>query len=127
MHSPSHVMSTMTLTPTIQSTLQRYRTEILKALRHAKQRAAESAIQSEASNLTSFYGQMQYHLGWVNTDFTPATSNPGELLRPTFLLLAYEATSTFNPPTDTAAHNANLFRRALAAADAVVFHHTFPF
>ncbi len=125
MHSPSQVMSTMTLTPTIQSTLQRYRTEILKALRHAKQRAAESAIQSEASDLTSFYGQMQYHLGWVNTDFTPATSNPGKLLRPTLLLLAYEATSTYNPNTETTAHNANHLRRALPAAAAVELTHNF--
>jgi len=125
MHSPSQVMSTMTLTPTIQSTLQRYRTEILKALRYAKQRAAESAIHSETSDLTSFYGQMQYHLGWVNTDFTPATSNPGKLLRPTLLLLAYEATGTYNPNTETTAHNANHLRRALPAAAAVELTHNF--
>lgn len=115
----------MTLTPTIQSTLQRYRTEILKALRHAIQRAIDSAIDPEASDLTSFYGQIQYHLGWVNTNFTPATSNPGKLLRPTLLLLAYEAAGTYNLNPETTAHSVHHLRRALPAAAAVELTHNF--
>ena len=115
----------MTLTPTIQSTLQRYQTEILEALRHAIQLATNSAIHPEASDLKSFYGQMKYHLGWVNNDFTPATSNPGKLLRSTLLLLAYEAAGAYNPNAETIAHNANHLRRALPAAAAVELTHNF--
>ncbi len=37
------------------------------------------------------YGMMQYHMGWVDQNFTPQQINPGKRLRPIFLLLACEA------------------------------------
>ncbi len=115
----------MTLTPTIQSTLLRYQSEILASLRRAIQRAKDNAIRPEAGNLRPFYGQMQYHLGWVDINFTPVTSNPGKLLRPTLLLLAYEAAGAFNPGAETTTHNSNHLRRALPAAAAVELTHNF--
>ena len=36
------------------------------------------------------YGQMQYHLGWLDQQFHPVDGHPGKLLRPTLLLLSYE-------------------------------------
>ena len=87
--------NSMSLTPTIQSTLQRYQTEILASLQNAIKRAHLSSTLHEVSTLAPFYGQMHYHLGWVDTNFSPVSSNPGKLLRPTLLLLAYEAASQY--------------------------------
>jgi geranylgeranyl diphosphate synthase type I len=113
------------LTPTIQSTLSRYQTEILASLRRALQRANENAVHPEAADLTPFYGQMQYHLGWVDTNFSPLTSNPGKLLRSTLLLLAYEAAGRVSANTETTVHNSHHLRRALPAAAAIELTHNF--
>src|SRR5690242_529945 len=43
------------------------------------------------SELEAFYGQMRYHLGWVDAHFSPLQASTGKLLRPALLLLAYEA------------------------------------
>lgn len=107
----------MTSKPAIQSTLQRYQTEILTALRRSIERAKDTAIHPGSGDPTPFYGQMQYHLGWVDTNFSPVAGNAGKLLRPTLLLLAYEAAG--------AAHNAYYLRRALPAAAAVELTHNF--
>ena len=72
----------------MQSTLLRYQSEILAALRHAVQQASEASALPGEAGLISYYGQMQYHLGWVDAHFSATTSNPGKLLRPTLLLLA---------------------------------------
>jgi len=107
----------MTLKPAVQSTLQRYQSEVLVALRRSIERAKDAAIHPGAGDPAPFYGQMQYHLGWVGTSFSPEASNPGKLLRPTLLLLAYEAAGA-----DQHAHN---LRRALPAAAAVELTHNF--
>ncbi len=86
----------MTVSPTIQSTLSRYRPEILAALRYALKEASEGAIPQTAAALVPFYGQMQYHLGWVDSHFSPVSGNTGKLMRPTLLLLAYEAAGAWN-------------------------------
>jgi geranylgeranyl diphosphate synthase, type I len=41
--------------------------------------------------LQSFYGMMQYHLGWLDRQFHPAPSDQGKKLRPTICLLVCEA------------------------------------
>ncbi len=115
----------MSLTPTLQSTLQRYQSEILASLRRALDRANSSATRLEAGNLAPFYGQMQYHLGWVDTTFSPVTSNPGKLLRPTLLLLAYEAAGASNHDAAAATRNSNHLSRALPAAASVELTHNF--
>jgi geranylgeranyl diphosphate synthase, type I len=115
----------MTLTPTIQSTLQRYQNEILASLHRAIKRANNGAARLEAGDLAPFYGQMQYHLGWVDTSFSPVASDPGKLLRPTLLLLAYEAAGASNLIVETEAHNSNHLSRALPAAAAIELTHNF--
>jgi geranylgeranyl diphosphate synthase type I len=115
----------MSLTPTVQSTLLRYQTEILASLRRAIARANDSATYLEVSNLAPYYGHMQYHLGWVDTSFSPVTDNPGKLLRPTLLLLAYEAASVYNLDAETAYPNSSHLSRALPAAASVELTHNF--
>src|SRR6266487_397658 len=114
----------MVLSSTIQTTLLRHQNEIYSALREAIDHAREVAAQSEASTLTPFYGQMQYHLGWVNTHFAATKSNPGKLLRPTLLLLTYEAAGAWGLADDAPTNSAYL-NRALPAAAAVELTHNF--
>jgi len=68
---------------------------------------------------------MQYHLGWVDTDFSPVSSNPGKLLRPTLLLLAFEATDEHNHDAETAQHDSSHLSRALPAAASIELTHNF--
>jgi geranylgeranyl diphosphate synthase type I len=42
--------------------------------------------------LASFYGMMQYHLGWVDEDFVPTEGGAGKRLRPILCLLSCQAT-----------------------------------
>jgi geranylgeranyl diphosphate synthase type I len=70
---------------------------------------------------------MKYHLGWVDSNFTPTTANPGKLLRPTLLLLAYEASGAWDLARETPLNSADqaytYLRRALPAAAAVELTH----
>ena len=91
----------MTTTTALQVTLLRHQREIQEALRRAVMNARVAALSSGASDLQAFYGQIEYHLGWVDTTFSPVSSNPGKLLRPTLLLLAYEASGARGLPTST--------------------------
>ena len=115
----------MSLTPTIQSTLQRYQSEILASLQSTIKRALVSSDLQETSDLAPFYGQMQYHLGWVDTNFSPVSGNPGKLLRPTLLLLAYEATGEHNQDDVTDGNASSHLSRALPAAAAIELTHNF--
>ena len=115
----------MSLTPTIQSTLQRYQSEILASLQSTIKRALVSSDLQETSDLAPFYGQMQYHLGWVDTNFSPVSGNAGKLLRPTLLLLAYEATGEHNQDDVTDENASSHLSRALPAAAAIELTHNF--
>jgi len=115
----------MPQTPTIQSTLQRYQPEILASLESTIKRALSSTALHEESNLAPFYGHMQYHLGWVDANFSPVTSNSGKLLRPTLLLLAFEATAEHNYDAETEQHTSSHLRRALPAAASIELTHNF--
>jgi geranylgeranyl diphosphate synthase type I len=114
----------MALTPTIQETLFRYQREIQGALREAVERNRLNSLPSQGAPLIPFYGQMQYHLGWVDSAFSPIPEQTGKLLRPTLLLLAYEAagaeglSAQAGPTTD-------YLRRALPAAAALELTHNF--
>lgn len=117
----------MSLSSTVQSTLLRHQKEIYHTLRHAVLHAGEhgnvTPSTAEAS-LAPFYGQMQYHLGWVDSHFAPMANNPGKLLRPTLLLLAYEATGAWGQ-TPATFDDTTYLRRALPAAAAVELTHNF--
>jgi geranylgeranyl diphosphate synthase type I len=112
----------------VQSTLLRHQQAILTALRYALSKAENQATQAGVSALLHYYGQMQYHLGWVDVHFAPATSNPGKLLRPTLLLLAYEAAGAWGLANGSAACAEQVdtyLRRALPAAAAIELTHNF--
>lgn len=112
----------MALPLSIQQTLLRYQEEIQEALRRAVENMTTRGDHETATgDLPGFYGQMAYHLGWVNADFAPITVNAGKLLRPALLLLAYEAAGAWGLDT---ANNQHL-RRALPAAAAIELTHNF--
>lgn len=73
--------------------------------------------------LDSFYGQLGYHLGWLDAHFAPVQQHTGKLLRPTLLLLAYEAAGACETTAkrDEQTHLA----RALPAAVAIELYHNF--
>ena len=110
----------MVLSSTIQTTLSRYQQEIHGALRSA----IDARIASHTDDDAPFYGQMQYHLGWVDANLSPATSNPGKLLRPTLVLLAYEAAGAWGLAGNSIPAS-DYLQRALPAAAAVELTHNF--
>ncbi|HEY0754084.1 MAG TPA: polyprenyl synthetase family protein [Ktedonobacteraceae bacterium] len=111
----------MTTTPGIQTTLLRYQPEILQAMQQALQRGKTNSPSTQANDLAPFYGQMQYHLGWVDKDFMPTRNNAGKLLRPMLLLLAYEAAGAWGLDMHDGAH----LGRALPATTSLELVHNF--
>jgi len=103
------------------STLQRYQHLIDAALREAIDRASAT---SGIPALEEYYGQMRYHLGWVDVSLVPVTGNTGKLLRPMLLLLTYEAAGAWGLASTALTDMAHL-RRALPAAVAVELAHNF--
>jgi geranylgeranyl diphosphate synthase, type I len=81
----------MTMSYSINTVFQRYHEEILQELHRAF--LSQNTALAEKVNyatLSKIYGQMQYHLGWVDQQLRPADGHPGKLLRPKLLLLSYE-------------------------------------
>lgn len=114
----------MVTSSSIQSTLLRHQRLIDDAL---KSTLNTVIADSGASALDEFYGQMQYHLGWVDAKLQSTRNNPGKLLRPTLLLLAYEAAGAWELE-DTAtsySDDHSYLQRALPAAVAVELMHNF--
>jgi len=50
------------------------------------------ALAPSHSQLASFYGMMQYHLGWLDEGFVPTRGGAGKRLRPILCLLTCQAT-----------------------------------
>jgi geranylgeranyl diphosphate synthase type I len=73
--------------------------------------------------LDSFYGQLGYHLGWLDAHFMPVAYHTGKLLRPTLLLLAYEAAGACK--TTSQREEQTHLLRALPAAIAIELLHNF--
>ncbi len=110
----------MVLSTTVQKALLRHQEVIYTTLRSA----VEQVASTDMSTLRPFYGQMQYHLGWVDTHLAATKSNPGKLLRPTLLLLAYEATGAWGL-ADRSPEDSAYLERALPAAAAIELTHNF--
>jgi geranylgeranyl diphosphate synthase type I len=110
-------------TISVQSVFQRHREPVYQALR-----AAIDVIEQQASathdEIQTYYGQMKYHLGWLDEHFKPTAANTGKYLRPTLLLLAYEAAGTGEEDGDDDDSTAYL-RRALPAAATIELTHNF--
>ena len=93
-------------------------------MRYALQKGSLNLLPTQSADLATFYGQMQYHLGWVDSNLSPIVGNPGKLLRPTLLLLAYEAAGAWGLAT-SARESDDYLRRALPAAAALEITHNF--
>lgn len=110
---------------TIQSVFQRYHEEILEELHHAfllQHRSLAEEINYD--DLLQIYGQMQYHLGWLDRQFRPTEGHPGKLLRPKLLLLSYELAWAQEHLSATYLQAPSL-RPALPAAAAIELAHNF--
>jgi geranylgeranyl diphosphate synthase type I len=114
----------MSFSATIQPTLQRYSEEIQRALREAVERIASADAAAPLALLEPYYGQMRYHLGWADADLKPTSVRTGKLLRPTLLLLSYEAAGAWNEESNASDELRHL-RRALPAAAAIELTHNF--
>lgn len=113
----------MTATYTIQTVFQRYHEEILQELHRALRMQSTPltrGVNDEA--LLKIYGQMQYHLGWVDRQLRPTEGHPGKLLRPKLLLLSYELAWSVG---QTAPSQELSLRPALPAAAAIELAHNF--
>ncbi len=115
----------MTLSPTTQPILLRHQAEIHAALRRTVMRVSNATTRTETAHLQPYYGQIEYHLGWVNADFSPSTGHSGKLLRPTLLLLAYEAAGAWGLADEAGPANVDYLRRAIPAAVAIELTHNF--
>jgi geranylgeranyl diphosphate synthase type I len=107
------------------SVLQRHHQEILQELHRAfLPQNMPSGEEVNDETLFKLYGQMQYHLGWLDQQLRPTNGHPGKLLRPTLLLLSYElAWAVAQPP---GMHLPTLsLRPALPAAASVELAHNF--
>lgn len=105
----------------IETLLQRYHLEISSEMKRIVTHVCANQENSVQSTIKKFYGQMSYHLGWMDHNFTPHQSNPGKLLRPALLLLAYEVSGAWGIQEDGSRH----LRRALPAAAAIELAHNF--
>ncbi len=72
----------------------------------------QSLLAEQDPTLTSFYGMMRYHLGWVDENLQPIKAQGGKRIRPLLCLLVCEAIS-------------GDYRPALPAAAAVELVHNF--
>jgi geranylgeranyl diphosphate synthase type I len=103
---------------------QRYHQEILQELRRAFTHNVSPAQMNGDDTLIRLFGQMQYHLGWLDQQLHPADGHPGKLLRPKLLLLSYELAWAQEQPTSS--HFPELpLRPALPAAAAIELAHNF--
>lgn len=74
--------------------------------------------------LSKIYGQMQYHLGWLDQQLRPTNGHPGKLLRPKLLLLSYELAWAVEQTPGMPLLTPSL-RPALPAAASVELAHNF--
>lgn len=115
----------MTVSTSINTIFQRYHQEILHELRQAfLTRDTSLAEKVNYDTLLKIYGQMQYHLGWLDQQFRPADGHPGKLLRPKLLLLSYELAWAQGQTSSTGPLESSL-RPALPAAASIELAHNF--
>lgn len=115
----------MTATYTIQTVFQRYHEEIIQELHRALyMQSTPLARGANDEALLKIYGQMQYHLGWVDQQLRPTEGHPGKLLRPKLLLLSYELAWSQEQEATSPSQKLPL-RPALPAAAAIELAHNF--
>jgi geranylgeranyl diphosphate synthase type I len=105
--------------------LQRHQEHIIQELYQVF--LPQNILSSEGINnntLATLYGQMQYHLGWLDQHLRPTHGQPGKLLRPTLLLLSYELAWAMEQTPGTVLSTLSL-QPALPAAAAIELAHNF--
>lgn len=115
---------TVSTSTSIQETLLRHGAAIQADLRRVVKQAHELSPQLASADLAPYYGEMKYHLGWVDTDLHSAANKPGKLLRPTLLLLAFEAAGAWGLAAQNGS-STDYLHRALPAAVAIELTHNF--
>jgi geranylgeranyl diphosphate synthase type I len=113
------------MSQTINTIFQRHHQEILQELQRAF-RIQNKSLTGEVNydTLLKMYGQMQYHLGWLDQQLHPTDGHPGKLLRPKLLLLSYEL-AWAQEQTSSTGSSAPSLRPALPAAAAIELAHNF--
>lgn len=113
------------MSQTINTIFQRHHQEIIQELRRAfLTRHTPLADGADQETLARIYGQIQYHLGWVDQQLRPADGHPGKLLRPCLLLLSYEL--AWAQGINSTNHTSEIsLRPALPAAAAIELAHNF--
>lgn len=108
---------------TVQASMTYLFTRYVELIQNALQREITQLRKPSYPVLDSFYGQMGYHLGWLDAQLLPIQPQTGKLLRPTLLLLAYEVAGA-NGCTFKREDKLHL-GRALPAAVAIELFHNF--
>jgi geranylgeranyl diphosphate synthase type I len=101
----------------LDAALERFHPQVECEMRHVLERADGNAA------LHPFYGQMAYHLGWVDEQLQPARLSPGKLLRPALLLWACALASAATGADEVEREQRH--QQALPVAAAVEFVHNF--
>lgn len=109
----------------INPVLQHHHQEILQELHRAfLSPIAPAGEKVNDATLSKIYGQMQYHLGWLDQQLRPTNGHPGKLLRPKLLLLSYELSWALEHASGTSLPAPSL-RPALPAAASIELVHNF--
>ena len=101
----------------LDAALERFQPQVECEMRRVLERADGNAA------LHPFYGQMAYHLGWVDEQLQPAQLPPGKLLRPALLLWACALASAATSADEVEREQCH--QQALPVAAAVEFVHNF--
>lgn len=109
----------------VNTVLSRYQALLTSGLRDSIEAIRTGATSGGPAGplLETFYGQIEYHLGWRRPDLSSARVYPGKLLRPTLLLLACELSAS-RAGLDAAARAART-TQAVPAAVCVELIHNF--
>jgi len=91
------------------------------AIEAEMRQAFDTVDQEESTKL--FYGQMAYHLGWVDAQLQPTQADPGKLMRPALLLWACRLAKATTGATE--AEQDRLCDVALPVAAAIELIHNF--
>jgi len=108
---------------TFQSLQQRYLPLAQATMRAYLDNAEKSSGQS--SYLSAFYGQMRYHLGWVDATFVPVHGNTGKMLRLLLVILAYEAAGAWGLASSVDPVDMTHLRRVMPVAATIELTHNF--
>src|SRR5260221_11205563 len=101
----------------LDAALERFHPQVECEMRRVLERADGNAA------LHPIYGQMAYHVGWMDEQLHPAPLSPGKLLRPALLLWACALASAATSADEVAREQRH--QQALPVAAAGEFGHNF--